>query len=188
MGRGGVKLAELDCRDVGARAARALVDHVGRAAFQLGPAYEVRVDGGDPAASDLALTMRALTEYAQRGLPVWDWTDTGMVADGLLSAISALYGSPLGDLTGTAADPSDVDVDPSDPVNVALAAAGARLRVDTGAPVTARDVGVLAGISGQGVRRYVRSGELAASDGRPQLIAAEEAARWLGARGVPGFA
>jgi hypothetical protein len=182
-----VKLAELDPRDVGARAARALVDHVGRAASQLGPSYTVRVDGGDPASSDVALTMRALTEYAQRGLPVWDWTDTDMVADALISALSALYGSPCGDLTGTAADPSDVDLDPSEPLTLAIAAADARLRIDTGFPVTARDVGALAGISGQGVRRYLRSGELEASNDRPQRIAAADAARWLAARGVPGF-
>ena len=193
-----MKLADLDPDAVAAAAVRAAIDHLHRVALGLEPAVELRLVAGDGSTTvpddevlargtDLGLTTRALTVYAQRGLPVWDWTHSGMAADGLLSVLSALYGRAADpDLSHTAIDVVD-DVDPSDEVGLVLVAAAARIRIGQSAPVTARELGALAGMGAAGVRVYTRSGELPTTNERPARVPADDAARWLAARGIEGL-
>ncbi len=182
-----MKLADLDPSIVGRDAVRALVDHLHRVSFVLAPGITLRLDGDvDGGSSDLNATMSTLTNYAQCGLPVWDWTDHGMASDGPLSAISALYGSALGGLHATAIDVVD-EVDPSDSIGLVLVAAAARIRLSQGVGLTVRELGALAGIGAAGVRYYVSTGELAVTKGRPARVEPADARRWLEARGVTGL-
>jgi len=178
-------LAALDPEAVAAEAVRRVEDHLQSLAHHLGPSVQFRLEGAR-GPGGLATTAAALVRYAQSGLPVLDWTDTGMVSDGLLSVLTALYtcaGEPS--VGGGPIDALD-DVDPDEPLGLALLGAWARMRLDMGEALTVRELGVLAGLGSHGVRTYVRSGELAVGDGRPARVAAEDARRWLGARGVRG--
>lgn len=178
------RLVDLDPAEVSVEVVRRVEEHIHRIGFGLMPGRTVRIDGDGP--MDIAETARALTYYAQRGLPVWDWTDSGMAMDGLLSILSALYSRAAdADLPETAVDVVD-DVDPDDAIGLVLVAAAARIRLDQRVGLTPRELGALAGIGAAGVRRYVRGGELPA-EGRPARVPPEDAARWLAARGVPGI-
>lgn len=180
-------LADVDPEEVSAAAVQAVVDHLHQTAMRLDPSLVMSIPEGTGGLG-LRPTARALALYAQRGLPVWDWTDSGMAADGLLEVLAALYSRAAGDgLDVTAIDVVD-DVDPSDALGLVLVGAAARIRLDQGAPVTARELGVLAGLGAAGVRVYMRSGELPTTDERPARVPAEAATRWLAARGVPGKA
>lgn len=177
-----MKLLALSSDDIAAEVERRVVDHLHRLALDAGAEVHAEATLGT-----LRAEARALTLYAQRGLPVWDWTDSGMAADGLLSVLSALYSRAAdADIEHTAIDVVD-DLDPSDEIALVLVAAAARIRIDRGEPVTARELGALAGIGAYAVRHHLRSGELRATDERPARVPAEDARRWLAARGVPGF-
>lgn len=168
--------------DIAAEVERRVVDHLHRLALDVGA--EVRAEA---TLGTLRAEARALTVYAQRGLPVWDWTDSGMASAGLLSVLAALYSRAAdGGIEHTAIDVVD-DLDPSDDVGLVLVAAAARIRLDRDVPVTARELGALVGLTAVRVRQLIAAGELRATDERPARVKARDARRWLAARGVPGF-
>lgn len=123
-----------------------------------------------------------LATYAQRGLPVGDWTDHGCAADALVSVCASLYsqaGRP-----GAIGGPEDVDVDPTEPVDIVLLAAQARIRIDRRGRVPVRELACLASVDPDHVRLLGRKGEIEVEDGE---IRAAECRRWLSARGVEGL-
>lgn len=124
------------------------------------------------AETDLAWTVGDLCRYAQTGA-MGDWEDTSDVLE-VADEIADALGSSRAEL---AAD---------DDRDIGLVMAGALARVDlaAGESVTAHQLGVLAGVDPQHVRLLARQGEIAIEGGE---IAADEATRWLGSRGVPGF-
>src|SRR5690606_35097663 len=175
-------LADLDPDAVAQDAERRVVDHLHRLALDVGAEVHAEATLGT-----LRAEARALTLYAQRGLPVWDWTDSGMASAGLLSVLAALYSRAAdADLDRTAIDVVD-DLDPSDDLGLVLVAAAARIRLDQDVPVTARELGALVGLTAVRVRQLVAAGELRATNEKPQRVPAEDARRWLASRGVPGF-
>lgn len=190
-------LRDLDPRAVAADVVRSVLDHVQRVTFSLAPAVEARLlaygaDGGarspqpeDLVGTDLGMTVTTLVQYAQCGLPAWDWTDSGMASDGALSVMSALYtcaGTP--EVGGGILDRED-DVEPDSAIGVVLLATIARIQIDQRADVALRALAVLSGLSLRQVQELAAKGELAKS-GRG-VVTAEEATRWLSGRGVPGF-
>jgi len=194
-----LKLAALEPLAVARDVCRAIVDHMHALGFHLGPSVEVRLhapyapadvpEGADPTVeglargSNLGLTVQALVTYAQRGLPVWDWEDDGAVMEAFLTVLPALYscaGRPWSD-----AGAIDDEADPEEPIGLVLLGAHARARIAADDPVTARDLGVLAGIDTRHVRHLAEAGEIKRrSDGK---YSAATARRWLAARAVPGF-
>jgi len=177
-----MQLTDLDPESVAREGVERIVEHFYAIASRLDPTLVLALPT-DVGAAGLRPTLHALTAYAQRGLPVWDWTDSGMAADGLLDALAALYGSPCGGLEATAIDVVD-DVDPEDAIGLVLVGAAARIRLDQGRSVTARELAVLAGVAATYVRRLARKGELMTTDERPARIAAEDAMRWLNSRSI----
>lgn len=180
-----MKLSEVEPVSFSDEVLRLVVDHLHSAAMRLDPTLTLPIPehaGG----MGLRPTAHALAAYARDGLPVWDWEDHGMAAQGLLDVLGALYGSALGDLSHTAIDVVD-DVDPGDAVGLVLVAAAARVRLSQGSPVTARELAALTGMTARRVRQLMAAGELAATDERPARVDADDASRWLAARGVPGF-
>lgn len=193
-------LADLDPAAVALAVCEAVVTHLHRGALALAlaraPSVEMRLARhGDPhgevtaeamaSGSDLGLTTQALTTYAQRGLPVWDWTDSGMASDGALSVMAALYtcaGRP--DVGGGIVDLED-EVEADDPIGVVLLATMARIRIDQGTPVSLRELAVLSGLSLGRVEHLAATDEIQRSG--PGRVAPDEARRWLAARGVPGY-
>lgn len=191
-------LHELDPTAVAGEVCERILRHLGRLAFVITPTAECvpvarQADGSSRAAtaedlatgSDIGLTVQALTEYAQKGAPVWDWEDAGMASDGCLSVMSALYtcagSSGVG---GGIADLED-SVEADDEVGVVILAALARIRIDQRKPVALRELAVLSGLSLRQVQHLAKQGEIAAiADGR---VSASHARAWLSARAVPGF-
>jgi len=131
--------------------------------------------------STLGAEVQALVTYAQRGLPVWDWTDHGCAADACLSVMAALYSSAGGDDIG--GDLDEADVEPRDAIGVVLVAARARIRLAQRTPLDARELAALSGLTAQAVRHLMRAGELPAVE---RTVAAKDARRWLSGRGVIG--
>lgn len=189
-------LSTLDPLTVGEAAARALVEHLTRAAFRLSPGVTFDLRPTDPAAlrsTDLALTAAALTTYAQRGLAagaVWDWTGDEDAADALNEVCSVLATPAVGD-RGTIPDLLLGHADGADdPVRLVLTAAWARVCLSRGDAVTAPQLGALAGLSASRVRALRGAGEIPGwepgtgrgAEGCPATVAR----RWLGARGVAG--
>lgn len=184
-----MRLADVDPRAVAAAAVRTVLDHLHRQAMRLDPTWILAVPE-HAGALGLRPTVEALALYAQRGLPVWDWTDHGMAADGLLDVVAALYATAADDLRGveTPLDVAD-DLDPGDDaLALVVVAAGARVRLDRHEPLSARELAVLGGITAHGVRDLMRRGELPATAERPARVHPMDARRWLAARGVPGIA
>lgn len=70
-----------------------------------------------------------------------------------------------------------------DVARLLIDAARARYRIETGIPVSAKELGLLVGLDERHVRLLARRGELRL-DGS---VEPDEAGRWLRARGVPGF-
>lgn len=131
--------------------------------------------------STLGAEVQALVVYAQRGLPVWDWTDHGCASDACLSVMAALYGSAGGD--DAASDLDDAAREPRDAIGVVLIAARARIRLDQGTPLDSRDLATLASLAPAQVRHLMRAGEIPHAE---RLVAPDDAARWLSGRGVLG--
>lgn len=184
------KLAQLDPLAVAREVCEAVVGHLGRLAFSLSPAWDcppLPAAERLAEASDLGLTVQALVQYAQRGLPVWDWPDHGCASDACLPVLSALYsqaGAP--DLGGGALDDEELDLD-SD-VGLVLVAARARIRLDQRGELTPRDLEALSGLSRRSVQRLCDAGEIAATRERGDYtVPADEARRWLSSRRVPGL-
>lgn len=141
---------------------------------------------------DLALTLRQLTLYAQRG-DLGDWGDPAGALDALQSACEALYAQPgvpgtfgLGELGETAAGP---DGEPDSALAVVLLAAHARWLLSQGEEVSPRELAALAGRSVRQVRHDAAEGYLRAAkgDGRPRYTPGS-AKRWLARLDVAGFA
>jgi hypothetical protein len=188
-----MNLSTLDPITVGEAAARALVDHLARAAFRLSPGVTLDLHPTTPEAlraTDLALTVSALTTYAQRGGAVWDWTGDEDAADAL-TEVCAVLGTPAVGDRGTVPDLLLGHAEGAeDPVRLVLTAAWARVCLARGDAVTAPQLGALAGLSASRVRALRGAGEIPGweagvgrgADGCP----AEVARRWLGARGVAG--
>lgn len=184
-------LIEIDPTDVARDVVTRIVDHLGRQSFQLAPFRPelFRIPPVDDllGASDIALTTRAVVLYAQRGCPVWDWTDSGMALDGLTSLLVALYACPGRPEFGGGILDDAPDLEPEDDLSTVLLAAMGRIRIDQGADVPAREVGALSGVRLRRVQQLAQAGELEATSTRPMMLNPATADRWLGARGVPGF-
>lgn len=184
-----VRLSDLTPATVGREAADLVLARLSRLVLPLSPGVTLRWDQqGD---SDLALTVAALTEWAQTGA-AWDWADHEDAADALQTAAEALYASPargwdVGDLEAALEIERGEEV--SAPVLV-LACALTRLRVCRGQAVTLAELARLASISYQRAHQLAGAGELEVVRGTaptPTTVTADEARRWLAARGLRGW-
>ncbi|WP_394849614.1 hypothetical protein LZC95_19455 [Pendulispora brunnea] len=176
------KLADLTPENVGREMADLVEHFVGRLVFGLAPKLTVVRESDD--ASNVQWAGELLTHYAQRGLDATDWPDDGCAIDAIQEACSLLYscaGKPgtfgVGDLL------EDGDVEET-PIGLVLVGAFARHKLAARKDVTPRELAVLVGMSAANVRLLARNGELKIEDGK---IPHADAARWLEARGVPGF-
>jgi hypothetical protein len=100
-----------------------------------------------------------------------------------LVSLIPLWSSVAGGATDI--DGLQAEADPETPLGLVVCAAVARELLELGRSISAVQLAALACLSATQVRQLARSGELVLDDGE---IAAKEARRWLGARGVPGFA
>lgn len=193
------RLADLDPVTVGREAARRVCERVTRLAFRLSPGVTAALSATNDAAlaaTDLALTVTALTEYAQRGLPVWDWEDDAMVADAMHDACGDLVGGVI-ESTDEGGDAAlravllDGDETSNDPLRLVLTAAWARVTLARGDDVTPAQLGALAGLHPSRVRALRAAGEIrgwtSEGTGRAATPCPSKAARvWLAARSVSG--
>ncbi len=142
--------------------------------------------------SDLALTAADLCLYAQHGLcNALDWEDDSCAEDAATELVARLWARPVDALTGASSHVGPLDealdgADLDDPLDLVLVAAWARVELSKGGPLTARQLGALAGLEHRHVRDLARSGELPLTGTRPATCPAEDARRWLGARGWSG--
>jgi hypothetical protein len=183
-----IRLAALTPDAVAAEVDDRILRYLGRLAIPLSPgiALHVRHVGQ----SDLALTAGALVTYAQRGLPVWDWSSHGEAEDACQSLVSGLYGCPAHPGVEGGVGPLDEALDGADldgALDLVLVAAWARVTLAKDGALTARQLGALAGLEHRHVRELSRAGELPLTGTRPATCPAEDARRWLGARGVVGL-
>lgn len=183
-----IRLATLTPDQIAAEVDDRLLRYLGRLALPLSPGISLHVRRHGQ--SDLALTASALTEYAQRGLPVWDWSTHGEAEDACQSLVSGLYGCPAHPGVEGGVGPLDDALDGADlddAIDLVLVAAWARVTLAKDGPLTARQLGALAGLEHRHVRDLARSGELPLTGARPTTCPAEDARRWLGVRGVVGL-
>jgi hypothetical protein len=176
-------LSELDPDTVARDVCELVRDHIAQATLRLDMHATVTLPA-HAGALGLGAIVRALTLYAQHGLPVWDWEDHGCASDACLEVFAALYscaGSP--EIGGGITDLAD-DIEPTDAIGVVLLAALVRIRISQQSAVAPRELAVLAGVTDQQVRHLIRAGEIATT--RYRGIPSEEARRWLTARGVRG--
>lgn len=204
-----LRLADLDPRTVGRAAARQVLEHLGRLAFKLSPGVTVDVYAPRPRenqlpahgavvnqdldATDVACTVAALAEYAQRGCseaaPVWDWTSDEMAADAIAETVAMLATDALGTEGGLAEvllGHADRD---ADPLRLVLTAAWGRVQLARGEPLAAPQLAALAGLSPSRVRALRQAGEIPGwtgeGTGRGATPCPAHVARaWLEARGV----
>lgn len=184
------RLATLNPDAIAADCDERLEKHLAALAFIGGAGLHVHIQRHGE--SDLALTLRALTVYAQRGLPVWDWSSHGEARDAVQKVVCRLYGRPSDALKAESDDVGPLseiegDLEGDDPIDLVTVAAWARVQIASGEPVTVRQLATLAGLDPSIVRRLAKDGELRLSEGRPAVAKAKEAKRWLGARGVKGL-
>lgn len=97
-----------------------------------------------------------------------------------------LNARPRGGAVSWANDELVPNVDPTTAIGIVLVAARARLRIARGEAITARELAHLAGCADNHVRLLIRRGAVRVQ-GRSRHIGAAEAARFLAARGIPGF-
>lgn len=166
--------------------------YLGRLAAPLSPGITFERHGD----SGVALTVEALAEYAQRGLPVSDWETHGEARDAIQEVLETLYSSPVqasassggvGPLGEDEAGAQLGEADLDDPLSLVLVAAWARVQLADGEGLTARQLGALAGLDPKAVQLLAREGELTLVGIRPAQASAEEARRWLGSRGIRGL-
>lgn len=144
-------LEELDPATVADRALADILAHVGR--LTIGWGIDLFCVAELRGKTDVHDKMRQLTEYAQRGLPMGDWTRPTDVEETLLYILDTLYGSPCarGEVNLRTGG-MDIDViDDTKPhseydyVHLALLAAVTRFRLAELEDVTAKGLGALAG-------------------------------------------
>lgn len=180
------RLGDLEPRDV-VRAAFELLDkHWQNVAALLRDGKAPPVDGWDAMDGYFGRDLYALTVYAQHGewrrdLP--DHAKDPLAA--LLVVGECLYAQPgrPGALTVAQLE-AGVDGAALDAVGLVLVGAYARTKLETrGSALTARELGVLAGVDPQHVRLLARRDAISLEGGGCPRA---EARRWLAARGVPG--
>lgn len=177
------RLATLDPATVAREAVDLVAEHVRRLTFYAGwDDGPSQITGGS-----LGLEVSQLTAYAQTGA-VGDWPDASCAIGCLQTVCECLY-SQAG-VPGTfGGGPLDTDdADPDTAIGVVILAAHARYRLDTGPRsqgVPLAELAALASVSPGRLRQLTASGELRSTDGR---VRADDARRWLAARGVAGFA
>lgn len=186
-----MRLSDLDPRTVGSAATDAVLQRLSRLAMPLSPGVTLHV-GPAQGDTDLGLTVASLCAWAQSGT-LGDWTDHEDAADALLTVTEALYRAPLGDAWDAAVAAACADDGPTDedPAALVLAAAWSRLRVCRGHAVTLAELARLASVGLSRVKALVAAGEIHASGPggpQPHRVEADEARRWLSARGLAGWA
>lgn len=181
-----VVLRELSGEQVAAEALEGLVKHVGQLAFALAPRLAVIVPSAPMPemvnGTQLGLTLQALTEYAKRGAPVWDWQTDREAEDAYLEVHRALFTRAWDDGDQDALV-ADGDMMPTDGVRAVMLAARARIAVAQGGGVRAVELAVLSGLSLRQVYRDLAFGKR----GGAASVKATVAKKWLTERGVPGF-
>lgn len=186
------RLAGLAPATVAAEVVSAVREHMQRLAFNLAPAHDWIERTTEGSFSTLALKVEDLTRFAQTG-DTADWGDPSGARDAMQEVCSALYsraGEPgtfgVGELEDVIEDADDGPG--ASPVGLVLRAAWARLMIAEGGPVSSAQVAALAGLNPRAVRQLVDAGELSARKRDGEItVKADEARRWLGARGVAGF-
>lgn len=148
----------------------------------LAPAYE-----GVPEGPEMEALCRQTRVYdAVLALAVYAISGRGAGQAVLTNAASLLRAMRSSVIDDGTPDDEDSLRSPSvdTPLGVVLCAARARAQLEQDLPVTAMQLGVLAGLSAPHVRLLNRAGELAMCNGQ---AAAGVGRRWLAERGVPGF-
>ena len=169
-------LREIDPDTLAADIESAVLNHVGSLGLELSPRYTLRVDeAASTSYTQIGEAVRRLARYACHGTRL-----DASVHEYLISLIP-LYSAVYGD---TDVDGIQEDADPTTALGAVIAAAVAREALSIGEAITTARLAVLASITPHQIRHLGREGEIAIADGR---IAADECARWLGARGVAGF-
>lgn len=172
------KLNEIDGNALARDVLGDALARVGRILFAVAPhsSYVVTnsegrpLDTTSPSSSVAGEAVLALTRYAQTG--------AGLDAPVQEYCISLIPVAP------EALDDSG-EPDPKTPLGLVVTAAIARERISEGLPVSTSALAHLASVTPGYIRQLVANQELPATKNE---IAAKDAARWLGARGVPGFA
>lgn len=184
------RLARLVPADIAADVEERIDRYLGRLAVPLSPGLMLHTRRhGD---TGIALTASALCEYAQRGLPVYDWETHGEAEDACAEMVGVLWGRIAdaghgGDVGPLAADEAAEEADLDDPLALVLVAAWARVTLAKGDPLTVRQLAALAGLDPAVVRRMADAGEVALTGQRPRAAEADEARRWLSGRGIKGL-
>jgi hypothetical protein len=180
------RLATLDPASVAEHVVQLVLQHIARLEFVLSPGdIGMRAPAPSDSFSTLRLTVTDLVTYAKVG-ELGDWTEPDGPRDAIQEICSALYGcaGQPGTFGVGAIEESVSDAALEDAIGVALVGAWARAKLaERGAKLTARELGVLAGMDAQNVRLLARKGELTLEDG---ALGRAEARRWLSGRGVPG--
>lgn len=169
------RLDQIDPAAVGAEVTRLVLEHLQTAAFHVGA--EVHVTGPSSVGYSAAL----LADWAKRGTNGEEW-DAGMAWDAVQHVCEVLYsqaGVP-GTFDGGAIQ-SSIDAEPSDPIDVVLLAAWARVLIAQRQPVPVRALAALGSCSEKRLRNLGSAGEIEIARGD---VKPAEAKRWLGARGV----
>ncbi|WP_394831669.1 helix-turn-helix domain-containing protein [Pendulispora rubella] len=184
-----VVLAKLDPNEVAVQVCQKVIDHL--MVFKVEFLDTLKIES--PRAEELAVgsdpgrTARLLTIAAQRGLPVGDWTHTGMLADAMNTMFTVLFSSADGPTAGGGLLDSP-EVEAEDAMRVVLLACKCRIAIDQRGEVTPRELAAVAGCSTRTVQRDIVEGLLRPVKGtRPQRIPWEDAKAWLLQREVPGF-
>ncbi|MDO9016120.1 MAG: hypothetical protein Q8S73_12610 [Deltaproteobacteria bacterium] len=204
------RLSDLNPDALGVDAVDRILRRIGRLGVPLSPGVVIDPHGGlrpdrqagesmflhvDVRASGLALTIADLCRYAQSG-DTADWGADAGAEDALLTVGEALWSRPIDEDSGWTVDDLRAalaeDDEPADPLRLAVGCAVARWVASQGGALTTGEVAALASLTHDAVRQAVKREQLAApveqvGSVRRAMVAADDARRWLGARGVPGW-
>ncbi len=185
-------LADIDPAKLAVDVCQTVANHIHSLAMHLDMSASLRIesDASYIGAMGLGATVQALTLFAQQGLPVWDWTDTGCAADACLDVFAALYSQAGNPELGGGITDMDEHVEPDTAIDIVLLATLTRIRLDQRTSVAPRELAVLSGLTDQQVRHLIRTGEISAEQDGPKAairVRPKEAKRWLAVRGVRGF-
>jgi hypothetical protein len=172
-----MKLSDIDADELAQETLRSALDRVRRILLAVAPFSSFAITDTDqkpiqtsrPVDSVAGAAVVALTRYAQSG-------------DGLEDQVSE-YCISLIPVAPDALNEQG-EPDPKTALGLVVSAAIARERVSHGLDVTTSQLAHLASVTPGYIRQLVANGELPAARNE---IAAKDAARWLGARGVAGF-